>query len=90
MAFSVDYNVALPASRSSNTSSTYPWDNMAAPKTTVDGELELASFFVPVASLPSKEFRPSPPDRLKRTGFKVETRKRIENEIEGVRVFRTA
>jgi len=90
MTYSVQFDVDLPSSRSSNTTSTYPWDSMPPPSSDVTGNRKYASFFVPLANLPSKEFRPSPPERLKRTGFKVETRKLKENGVDGIRVFRTA
>ena len=90
MSYSIQFDVSLPASRALNTTSTYPWDSMPPPSTDVTGQTKYASFFVPMSNLPSAEFRPSPPERLKRTGFKAETRKLVENGVTGIRVFRTA
>ena len=76
--FVLENDIPIPASRKSIGVCKYPWEDMKIGQ----------SFFVPLSELTSEDARPSPPDRLKKTGYRVQTRKLIENGVWGVRVWR--
>ncbi len=74
----LENDIPIPASRKSIGVCKYPWEDMKIGQ----------SFFVPLNELSSEDARPSPPDRLKKIGFRVQTRKLIENGVWVVRVWR--
>jgi len=76
--FVLENNIPIPASRKSSGVCKYPWEDMKIGQ----------SFFVPLSELTSEDARPSPPDSLKKTGYRVQTRKLIENGVCGIRVWR--
>jgi hypothetical protein len=76
--FTIEKNVPIPASTRAVGASKYPWEQMTV------GD----SFAIPVSNLPSSDYRPTPTEKLKKRGYRVQTRKLIENGQSVVRVWR--
>ena len=76
--YTIERNIPIPPSIRTIGASKYPWDQLMV------GE----SFAIPVEDLPSSDYRPTPPERLKSKGYRVQTRKLKENGRWVVRVWR--
>jgi hypothetical protein len=78
MTYTIEKNIPIPSSARAVGASKYPWEQL----------MILDSFAVPLHELNSGKSRPTPPESLMRKGYRVQTRKLLENGVWVVRVWR--
>ena len=76
--FTIEKNIPIPQSLRAPGVTKYPWEQMVIND----------SFAIPVSNLPSADYRPTPPDRLKKRGYRVQTRRVTEMGMDMIRVWR--